>query len=178
MLSIASLPTNIDFGIPITDPMFRRIFITTSWLLLLFVLVYTAFAKLLNFNHYKRSMYSQPLAEWLVDWLIFLIPFTELIAATLLILSVKRFLGLVLTSSLMLLFTGYVLFIRFTAWEDTTCPCGGLFSQLNWVQHTWVNSALTILAITTTILYTKTFPGHGKWRNADASTKPSRQNQN
>ncbi len=158
--------------------MFRRIFITTSWLLLLFVLVYTAFAKLLNLNHYKRSMYSQPLPEWLVDWLVYLIPFTELLAATLLILSTLRLIGLILTSSLMLLFTGYVLFIRFTAWELTTCPCGGLFSQLNWVQHTWVNSALTILSITTTILYLKSFPGHGKWRNADASPKPSRQNQN
>lgn len=158
--------------------MFRRIFITTSWLLLLFVLVYTGLSKALNFVHYKRSMFSQPLPEWLVDWLIYLIPFIEILAAILHIMPTKRFIGLILTSLLMLLFTGYVFFIRFTAWENTTCPCGGLFSQLNWSQHTWVNSTLTILSITTTILYTKTFPGHGKRGNAEASTIPSRQNQN
>ncbi len=80
-----------------------------------------------------------------------------------------RKMGLWITTLLMFLFTAYVFMIRFTALENTTCPCGGLFSQLNWNQHTWINTTLTILASTTTILYSKRFPGHGKRRNADAS---------
>lgn len=152
--------------------MFRQIFIQTVCLLLLFVLLYTGISKWLNFMHFSRSMYSQPLPDWLVDWLIYLIPVAEIIAAMLLILTRFRLLGLWVAAALMVFFTAYVFYIRFSDWEKITCPCGGLFAQLNWTQHAWVNSILTILAITTTIMYRNTntsFPGHGKRRNADAS---------
>ncbi len=150
-------------------PMPQRIIVQIATLLLVFVLVYTGLTKWINFNHFSRSMLSQPLPYALTNVLIYLIPFIEIVAALLLIPQHTRQLGLWITSLLMIAFTAYVVYIKLSALENTTCPCGGLFSQLNWNQHTWVNSLLTIIAITTTLIYRNLFPGHGKRRNADAS---------
>jgi len=49
--------------------------------------------------------------------------------------------GLLATSVLLLFFTVYVAYIKISGYEATTCPCGGLFSSLNWNQHFLVNSA-------------------------------------
>lgn len=149
--------------------MFQRTFVQIATLVMVFVLVYTGLTKWIHFNHYSRSMLSQPLPHTLTNILIYLIPFIEIVAALLLIPNQTRQSGLWISSMLMTAFTAYVLYIRFSAWKDTTCPCGGLFSQLNWKQHTWVNSILTIIAITATLLNSNIFPGHGKKRNAEAS---------
>jgi len=147
----------------------QRIIVQIATLLLVFVLVYTGLTKWINFSHYSRSMLSQPLPSGWLNILIYVIPIVEIIAALLLIPQHTRQLGLWITSILMMSFTAYVWYIKFSSWENTTCPCGGLFSQLTWNQHAWVNSLLTIIAITTTIIYRNLFPGHGKRRNAEAS---------
>lgn len=150
-------------------PLLSRIFILSSCLILLFVLVYTGLSKWINFDHFSRSMHSQPIPDWLATGLTYLLPPVEIITALMLCTNRYRIMGLWITTLLMFLFTAYVFMIRFTALENTTCPCGGLFSQLTWNQHTWINSALFILSLTTTFTYHKIIPGHGKRRNADAS---------
>lgn len=149
--------------------MFQRTFVQIATLVMVFVLVYTGLTKWINFSHFSRSMLSQPLPHALTNLLIYLIPTVEIAAALLLIPQETRQLGLWVTSILMMAFTGYVFYIRLSPLGNTTCPCGGLFSQLNWNQHTWVNSLLTMIAIAAAILNRNIFPGHGKRRNADAS---------
>ncbi len=149
--------------------MARQLYIQVATLLLLFVLLYTGLTKWINFSHYSRSMLSQPLPSGWLNILMYVIPIIEIIAAILLIPQQTRQLGLWITSIIMTAFTAYVVYIKLSALENTTCPCGGLFSKLNWNQHTWVNSLLTIIAMTATLLNRNLFPGHGKRRNADAS---------
>lgn len=155
--------------------MSRQVFIQINTLILLFVLVYTGLAKWINFNEFSRSMYSQPLPRWLTSILIYLIPTVEIIAAIMLIPQQIRQWGLWITSILMTAFTVYVFYIRFSALENTTCPCGGLFSQLNWNQHTWVNTLITMLAITTTLLNKKIFLATENGGMPMPPTNPSRQ---
>lgn len=120
---------------------------------LIFVLIYTASAKLLNFPHYANSMRSQPLPTLLRLPLTYLIPVLEVLFAYLIMVKGLRRIGLLGTSVLLLLFTGYVGYIKLSGYEATTCPCGGLFSSLNWNQHLLVNSALTALSFFTYFYY-------------------------
>jgi uncharacterized membrane protein YqaE (UPF0057 family) len=141
--------------------------------ILIFVLTYTAFSKLFNFTHYARAMYAQPLPRWNARLLIYLIPTFEVCLAIMLILSKTRKPAYWASAILMTSFTAYVLYIKAMGLEKKTCPCGGLFSDLNWNQHLWINIALTVLSWMAVILYTKNnrIPGHGTRRNADASNQ-------
>lgn len=120
---------------------------------LIFVLIYTASAKLLNFPHYVSSMRSQPLPTLLRLPLTYLIPVLEVLFALFIMVKGLRRTGLLTTSILLLLFTVYVGYIKISGYEATTCPCGGLFSSLNWNQHLYVNSALTALSFFTYFYY-------------------------
>lgn len=122
---------------------------------LIFVLIYTASAKLLNFPHYVNSMRSQPLPSVLSLILTYLIPVLEGLLVYFLMARELRMVGLLGTGILLLLFTFYVGYIKISGLESTTCPCGGLFSNLNWNQHLYVNSALTALAFFTYFYYKK-----------------------
>lgn len=123
--------------------------------LLSFVLNYTAFSKLFNFTHYVRSMHAQPLPRWSTSLLIYTIPPLELCIAMLLLLSNTRKLAYWLTAMLMTSFTVYVIYIKAMGLEKKTCPCGGLFSNLSWNQHLWINCSLTLLSWIGAILYSK-----------------------
>lgn len=120
---------------------------------LIFVLIYTASAKLLNFPQYVNSMRSQPLPTLLRLPLTYLIPVLEVLLAYLIMVKVLRRIGLLATSILLLSFTVYVAYIKISGYDATTCPCGGLFSSLNWNQHLLVNSALTALSFFTYFYY-------------------------
>lgn len=120
---------------------------------LIFLLIYTASAKLLNFPHYVNSMRSQPLPILLRLPLTYLIPVLEVLFAYLIMVKGLRRTGLVATSILLLLFTVYVAYIKISGFEATTCPCGGLFSSLSWNQHLLVNSTLTALSFFTYFYY-------------------------
>ncbi|WP_157611561.1 MauE/DoxX family redox-associated membrane protein [Sediminibacterium salmoneum] len=122
---------------------------------LIFVLIYTASAKLLNFPYYVNSMRSQPLPSVLSLILTYLIPVLEGLLVYFLMARELRMVGLLGTGILLLLFTFYVGYIKISGLESTTCPCGGLFSSLDWDQHFYVNSALTVLAFFTYFYYKK-----------------------
>lgn len=121
--------------------------------ILIFVLIYTASSKLLNFPHYVNSIRSQPLPILLRLPLTYLIPVLEILFAYLIMVKELRRIGLLGTSILLLLFTIYVAYIKISGYEATTCPCGGLFSSLNWNQHLLVNSVLTALSFFTYFYY-------------------------
>lgn len=122
---------------------------------LIFILIYTASAKLLNFPHYVNSMRSQPLPSVFSLILTYLIPVLEGLLVYFLMARELRMVGLLGTGILLLLFTFYVGYIKIVGLESTTCPCGGLFTSLDWNQHLYVNSALTVLAFFTYFYYKK-----------------------
>lgn len=146
--------------------------IQISVCLLIFILSYTTASKLFNFSHYSRSMLSQPFAHWVSSILIFLVPLIEIFLIILLIRSDWRRKGFLYSFFLMSAFTLYVFYVYFSDLDKSICPCGGLFSQLNWLQHLFVNSLLTLFSLAAYLLYPDTdnlFHGREKRGNADAS---------
>lgn len=150
----------------------KEVVIQIACLLLVFVLSYTTAAKLLNFSHYTRSMLSQPVAEWVIYGLIYLVPLVEGIAILLLLLPSTRKKGFWLSTALMCVFTFYVCYILLSGLAQHTCPCGGLFSQLNWSEHLLVNSSLLLISFLASLFdepVSRIFHGREKRGNADAS---------
>jgi uncharacterized membrane protein YhaH (DUF805 family) len=123
--------------------------------LFIFVLIYTASSKLFNFSHYVNSMQSQPISKWVSTTLTYLIPVAEVVLAYCIYNKDLRSIGLLGTTFLLFAFTGYVAYINISGLYSTTCPCGGLFSNLNWIQHLYVNSILTVLSFFTYFYYKK-----------------------
>jgi hypothetical protein len=74
------------------------------------------------------------------------LPSIELIAAGLLMFSKTRKMGMLLSFSLMAIFTIYVAMAVIGYWENIPCSCGGVLNQLGWKDHLWFNLFFTFLA--------------------------------
>ena len=109
-------------------------------------------SKLTHYGVTTIQMKSQPLPEWSVGFLTWFVPVTELLLALLLLVRKTRFMGLLLSTHLMLLFTLYVLYVLHIPKENIPCSCGGLISQLGWKGHLWLNGSLYVLGTFTTLL--------------------------
>lgn len=114
--------------------------------LLLFLFIYTALSKLLDFEKFKYQISQSPFItniSWLVIWSI---PSAEIITSILLIFKRTRLAGLYLSFFLMLLFTGYIfIMLRYSSYLP--CSCGGVLSIMSWKQHFVFNGAFTGLSL-------------------------------
>jgi len=114
--------------------------------LLLFLFVYAALSKLLDFDKFKYQLSQSPFItniSWLVVWAI---PLGEILISILLITKRTRLTGLYLSFFLMLLFTGYIfIMLRYSAYLP--CSCGGVLSNMSWKQHFVFNLAFTGLSL-------------------------------
>ena len=114
--------------------------------LLMFLFLYTALSKLLEFDKFKYQIGQSPFIthiSWLVIWSI---PLAEIITSIFLIFKRTRLAGLYLSFFLMLLFTGYVfIMLRYSSYLP--CSCGGVLSIMSWKQHLIFNLAFTGLSL-------------------------------
>ena len=128
--------------------------------LLLFLFIYTALSKLLDFDKFKYQISQSPFItniSWLVIWSI---PLAELIISICLIFKRTRSAGLYLSFFLMLLFTGYI-FIMLKYSSYLPCSCGGVLSIMSWKQHFIFNLAFTGLSLTGIIVQNSKIRGTG-----------------
>jgi hypothetical protein len=114
--------------------------------LLMFLFLYTALSKLLDFDKFKYQIGQSPFItniSWLVIWSI---PLAEIITSIFLIFKRTRLAGLYLSFFLMLLFTGYVfIMLRYSSYLP--CSCGGVLSTMTWKQHFIFNLVFTGLSL-------------------------------
>jgi uncharacterized membrane protein YphA (DoxX/SURF4 family) len=114
--------------------------------LLVFLFIYAALSKLLDFGKFKYQLSQSPFItniSWLVVWAI---PLGELLIAISLMIKSTRLAGLYLSYFLMLLFTGYI-FIMLKYSSYLPCSCGGVLSKMSWEQHFIFNLAFTGLSL-------------------------------
>ena len=123
--------------------------------LLMFLFLYTALSKLLEFDKFKYQIGQSPFIthiSWLVIWSI---PLAEIITSILLIFKRTRLAGLYLSFFLMLLFTGYVfIMLRYSSYLP--CSCGGVLSIMSWKQHLIFNLSFTGLSLAGIIIQNAT----------------------
>lgn len=120
-------------------------------LLFVILFLYTGISKLMEYPVFKEQIGTSPLLEPIAPFVAWALPLVELVAAILLFWPAWRRIGLYAAFGLMVLFTGYVIYIMVVD-ETLPCSCGGIIELLSWKGHLVVNSILTFLALTGILL--------------------------
>lgn len=115
--------------IPVTE-------ISSSLLILLFA--YTAFSKLLTYKKFRWVLNESPLIHNGAGVIVWLLPAAELMIVLLLFIPRYRTIGLKASLSMLILFTGYLIYMILFA-SHLPCSCGGVVSSLSWKQHVYFN---------------------------------------
>jgi len=108
--------------------------------------VYAAVSKLFKFALFRFQLNSYPWIRHFGGVLAWGVPLAELAIATLLISGRRRGVGLYASSILLLIFTGYLLWMINTE-KHLPCSCGGVIAQLSWGQHIAFNVFFIAVAI-------------------------------
>ena len=124
----------------------KTVYLNSICILLILLWTYTAISKLMDIEEFKRQLYNQTFGRSIANLLIWLLPSTELCAAILLCFKKSRSIGLLLSFSLMLLFSVYIGLVLLNYYGRTPCACGGVLSGLGWKAHFWFNIGYLLLA--------------------------------
>jgi len=114
--------------------------------LLVFLFVYAAVSKMLDFGKFRYQLSQSPFITNISWWVVWAIPAGEITISLLLLIRSTRMAGLYFSFFLMLLFTGYI-FIMLKYSSYLPCSCGGVLSNMSWKQHFIFNLVFTGLAL-------------------------------
>ncbi|TWV95181.1 hypothetical protein FEF09_24645 [Chitinophaga pinensis] len=84
-------------------------------------------------------MQRQPFSDAYGKFLTWSIPATEILLSLMMVTTAFRKLGLYLSTSLMICFTGYIVLVQLHYYGKIPCSCGGVISKLSWPQHLLFN---------------------------------------
>lgn len=118
--------------------------------LLAFLWLYAAISKLIDWDHFKWEMHNQVLPGFLKDWLIVLLPMTELAVTMMLFIDRTASAAIWLSFFMLTFFTVYITLVIGNAFSYVPCSCGGILSSLTWTEHLLFN--LVFIALTLTII--------------------------
>lgn len=128
----------------------RKIIIEIISSLLILLFLYASVSKWLAFKTFIGEMNNQPFPNWMTPFLVWSIPFIEVLIAVGLIFEKTRVQSFYASLILMLAFTIYTVAILFHAFKYIPCSCGGVIRKLTWPQHLFFNLffvAISILGI-------------------------------
>lgn len=112
----------------------------------MFLFLYTAYAKIVDHERFLSGLEKVSIISGFAVYISWLVPFTEIVISILLLIPQAAKWGLYGFTSLMILFTGYI--ISALIWEkDLPCHCGGAIEKLSWGQHIWFNLVFILLAV-------------------------------
>ncbi|WP_207514871.1 MauE/DoxX family redox-associated membrane protein [Longitalea luteola] len=117
----------------------RKIIIEIISSLLILLFLYASVSKWLDFKLFIGEMNNQPFPNWMTPFLVWSIPFIEVIIALGLIFERTRVPALYASFVLMSAFTVYTVAILFHAFRYIPCSCGGVIRSLTWPQHLFFN---------------------------------------
>jgi uncharacterized membrane protein YphA (DoxX/SURF4 family) len=129
-----------------------------SWLieiisaLLIFLFVYAALSKLLDFQKFRLQLGQSPMLTVFAGWVVWLIPAMEIIISIALAFPRFRIWGLYSSFSLMVMFTAYIVIITNYSYY-VPCSCGGVLQNLTWKQHLTFNIGFLILSLSGVLFY-------------------------
>ena len=110
-----------------------------------FLLIYAAFSKLLDFDKFQIELGKSPIISPIFNFVAIATPSVEIGISVLLIIKRFRYLGLSLSYSLMMMFSTYIILILRLG-TDIPCTCGGILETLSWNQHLVFNIFFIVLA--------------------------------
>lgn len=124
---------------------FRNQFVSLTAYLFVFLFVYAAISKLLEFESFQMQLGQSPVLGFYAIFLSYTVPSIELIIAFLLILKSYRNIALLGCFSLMILFTTYI-FITLYFSDFVPCSCGGILESMSWEIHLVFNLFFVIVS--------------------------------
>ena len=132
----------------------RKTIIEIICSLLIFLFIYTAVSKLLDYNSFKSVLRRSPLIGDYASVVALALPITEGLVSTLLFIPLTRLWGLYASLALMSVFTVYLAYmILFT--PNLPCSCGGVLKQMTWNQHLVFNTFFFLLSLSGVVLQRK-----------------------
>lgn len=120
--------------------------------LLMLLFFYTAFSKLMDQSLFSAALSDVPFVGRFARLLSWLLPVTELMVGSLLFHPFTRKAGLLLSMTLLILFTAY-LFAMLVSGMKLPCNCGGVISAMSWRQHLVFNAVLIVLTAIAAMKY-------------------------
>jgi hypothetical protein len=123
----------------------RALIVNLIAFVFLFLFVYTALSKFLDFTHFQFVLRHSPLLGSLGVSVSWFVPGIELLIALLLFEPRSRLAGLFSSMILMIVFSIYIGYMLFFS-PQLPCSCGGVIEQLSWTQHLGLNLILILLA--------------------------------
>ncbi|HVY75456.1 MAG TPA: MauE/DoxX family redox-associated membrane protein [Puia sp.] len=120
--------------------------------LLIFLWIYAAATKLINFQLTKAEMAHQIFDESFSSILAWLVPAVELLTGFLLAIPLTARYGLVLSALLLGLFTIYVVGGVMHWYETMPCACGGVIRHMTWGWHLAFNCCFLVINVTTLMI--------------------------
>lgn len=122
--------------------------------LFIFLFVYAAISKLLDYQRFQVQLGQSPLLTAFAGWVAWFIPTIELAISLLLAFPKTRLFAFYASFSLMVMFTTYIIVI--TKFSDyVPCSCGGVLETMSWNQHLVFNIGFVLLILAGIIIYSK-----------------------
>lgn len=134
-----------------TTTKFNRTCIAIISYLFVFLFIYAAISKLLDYNDFSIKIGQSPLLSPFAGYVAIGVPVLELIIAVGLLLPSWRITSLFASLCLMTAFTVYI-FIILNFSSFVPCSCGGILEKLGWTEHLIFNLVFVVLAIVGLIL--------------------------
>lgn len=133
----------------------RKIIHTAAPFMLTLLFVYAASSKLLDFARFRGQLYNQSFPHWIADILLYTLIPLEVVTVVLLCMPRGQKAGLLLSASLLTVFSGYIALVLLHFWTRIPCSCGGILSHMPWGAHLVFNLFFAALAITALLVYPK-----------------------
>lgn len=132
----------------------RKAVVETISILFIFLFVYAATSKLIEYEKFKVQLGQSPLLTDFASWIAWLVPAIEIIISVLLAIKQLKLMGLYASFSLMVMFTAYIIGVtRFS--DNIPCSCGGILESMGWNAHLLFNFSFVFLAIIGIFLHNK-----------------------
>jgi uncharacterized membrane protein YphA (DoxX/SURF4 family) len=142
----------VPYNSTMRNPNINKWLIEIISALLIFLFVYAAISKLLDYQKFRVQLGQSPLLTAFAGSVVWIIPTIEIVISMMLATQRFRLPGLYASFTLMLLFTGYIIAItRFSTYIP--CSCGGILENLGWNEHLIFNIFFIGFALTGIILY-------------------------
>ncbi|KQW99402.1 MauE/DoxX family redox-associated membrane protein [Flavobacterium sp. Root420] len=113
-------------------------------LLYIFLLVYAAMNKGLDFEKFKVELGQSPLLSAFASWISWVVLLIEFAITIFLLFPKTRFRALYAGFCLMSMFTAYI-FIMLNFSSFLPCSCGGILEKMSWQQHLVFNIFFVVL---------------------------------
>ncbi|WP_372490163.1 MauE/DoxX family redox-associated membrane protein [Chitinophaga sedimenti] len=115
--------------------------------LLILMFIYTAASKLMDIKSFIGSINNQPFDNRFTPYLVIGLPASEIIVSVLLAFARTRKAGFWMSTIMMTVFTGYISLVLAGVYDRRPCSCGGVFNNVTWPQHLFINIGFLIISL-------------------------------